>query len=40
MVKSRMLNSKAYKLLVLMVVMLLASFNLVRKRRGLQRKQR
>jgi hypothetical protein len=39
-VKSYIINSKAYKLLVLMTVVLLASFNLVRKGRGLQEKQR
>jgi hypothetical protein len=40
MVKSYIINSKAYKLLMLITVMFLAFLNLVRKERGLQRKQR
>jgi uncharacterized membrane protein len=40
MVKSYIIDFKAYKLLVLMIVMLLAFLNLVRKERGLQEKQR
>jgi hypothetical protein len=40
MVKSYMINSKAYKLLVLVTVVFLAFLNSVCKRRGLQGKQR
>jgi hypothetical protein len=40
MVKSYIINFKAYKLLVLVTVVLLAFFNLVCEGRGLQRKQR
>jgi hypothetical protein len=40
MVKSYIIDFKAYKLLVLMIVMLLAFLNLARKERGLQEKQR
>jgi hypothetical protein len=39
-VKSHIINSKAYKLLVLVAVVLLAFFNLVCEGRGLQGKQR
>jgi hypothetical protein len=35
-----MINSKAYELLVLVTVVLLAFFNLVREGRGLQEKRR
>jgi hypothetical protein len=40
MVKSHIINFKAYELLVLITVVLLAFFNSVRKGRGLQGKQR
>jgi hypothetical protein len=40
MVKSHMIDFKAYELLELIAVMLLAFLNSVRKGRGLQRKQR
>jgi hypothetical protein len=40
MVKSHIINSKAYKLLVLVIIMLLAFLNSVREGRGLQGKQR
>jgi hypothetical protein len=40
MVKSYMIDSKAYKLLVLVTVVLLAFLNSVREGRGLQGKQR
>jgi hypothetical protein len=39
-VKSYIIDSKAYKLLVFVTVVLLAFLNLVRERRGLQGKQR
>jgi hypothetical protein len=40
MVKSYIIDFKAYKLLVLIAVVLLAFFNSVRERRGLQEKRR
>jgi hypothetical protein len=40
MVKSYIIDFKAYKLLVLVTVVLLAFFNSVRKGRGLRGKQR
>jgi hypothetical protein len=39
-VKSYIINSKAYKLLVFVAIVFLAFFNLVREGRGLQGKQR
>jgi hypothetical protein len=39
-VKSYIIDSKAYKLLVLIIIVLLAFLNSVRKGRGLQGKQR
>jgi hypothetical protein len=40
LVKSYMIDFKAYKLLVLIAVVFLASLNSVRERRGLREKQR
>jgi hypothetical protein len=40
MIKSYIIDFKAYKLLVLITVMLLAFFNSVCKERGLQEKRR